>query len=95
MQVTKDSLSMQKHVENYYKAFGYDESSQISCEYCGKRLAVDIHHVLPRSSFGSKRKDEQDATTNLIALCRVCHNRAHGFDTRYLREKFKQIIEDR
>jgi len=38
----------------------------------------DIHHIEPRSSFGSKRKDEQDKIENLIGLCRECHNKAHG-----------------
>lgn len=59
------------------KAFGYDESSFISCELCGAK-SVEIHHIEPRSSFGSKRKDEQDHIDNLIALCRDCHNKVHG-----------------
>lgn len=68
---------MEKHVSNYMKAFGYDESSFIPCELCGAK-ATDIHHVQPRSKFGSKRKEEQDELENLIALCRICHEFAHS-----------------
>jgi len=58
--------------------FGYTEADYISCEVCNSKQAVDIHHVIPRSKFGSKRKDEQDKIENLIALCRSYHDKAHS-----------------
>ena len=67
---------MQRHIRNYLSSIGADESTRIRCEVCPD-LAVDIHHIIPRSKFGSKRKDEQDAPENLIALCRSCHEKAH------------------
>ena len=87
---------MQPHVKAYFKAFGYDESDEIMCEYthCWG-IAVDIHHVEFRSKFGSKRKDEQDSVTNLIALCRRHHDCAHGPESKIWKEKFKQIISKR
>lgn len=85
---------MQPHVRNYFKAFGYDESSVILCERCGLK-STDLHHVEPRSSFGSKRKSEQDAPENLIALCRHCHDMAHGVYARDYKMIFKQIIANR
>jgi hypothetical protein len=85
---------MMPHVRNYYKHFGYDESDHLACELCGLP-ANDLHHVEPRSSFGSTRKDEQDAVTNLIALCRYHHDCAHGQYSRNWKIKFKQIIANR
>lgn len=68
---------MQRHIRNYLSSIGADESTRIRCEVCNA-IAVDIHHIIPRSKFGSKRKDEQDAPENLIALCRSCHEKAHA-----------------
>lgn len=90
--VKEQSLSV--HVKNYFKAFGYDESSFIACEICGGD-ATDIHHVEPRSSFGSKRKSERDHVNNLVALCRQCHNMVHGDASRSYRIILKNIIATR
>ena len=68
---------MQPHIRNYLQSRGYDESDVILCEVCGD-VAVDIHHIVPRSKFGSKRKKEQDDPSNLIGVCRVCHDKAHS-----------------
>ena len=83
---------MQPHIKNYFKAFGYDESSVILCELCGS-VASDVHHVLARSKFGKKRKAEQDNVNNLVALCRLCHNKAH--DNIVTKEFLLNIIEKR
>jgi 5-methylcytosine-specific restriction endonuclease McrA len=68
---------MQRHTLIYLKHFGYCEQDRILCEVC-KKLAVDIHHVIPRSKFGKKTKHLQDDISNLIALCRECHEKAHA-----------------
>lgn len=68
---------MQPHIKNYLKHFNYTTADVILCERC-KQVAVDIHHIIPRSKFGSKRKEEQDNVMNLIALCRDCHTDAHA-----------------
>lgn len=60
---------MKKHVKIYMDYFGYDESSFISCEICGKK-AVDIHHIDARGAGGSKKKD---VIENLMAMCREDH----------------------
>jgi hypothetical protein len=86
---------MMPHVRNYFKAFGYDESSVIPCEMCGSVQGVEVHHVEPRSKFGSKRKVEQDDFSNLIALCRFDHEIAHGPNSRNMKEIYKQIIANR
>jgi 5-methylcytosine-specific restriction endonuclease McrA len=78
-----------KHTANYFKAFGYDESSVILCECgCGK-VANDIHHVVSRSLGG------KDTINNLIALARNCHEAAHGPMAASHKLKFKQIIANR
>ena len=53
----------------YFNHFGYDISSFIPCEVCGK-VAVDIHHIEARGIGGSK---EADNIENLMALCREDH----------------------
>ena len=85
---------MQAHTKNYLKAMGLTPADYIQCEIisCGKQ-AVDIHHVIPRSKFGKKRKAEQDHISNLIALCRNCHNLAH--DEKISKEELQLIISKR
>lgn len=70
---------MQPHTVNYFNHFGYGPEDFIECEIpnCNQK-AVDIHHIIPRSKFGKKRKDEQDDITNLIGLCRAHHDDAHN-----------------
>ena len=63
---------MQPHVRNYLNAFGYAEQDFIPCEFCGKQ-AVDICHIIPRSKFGKKRREERDSVINCMAGCRECH----------------------
>ncbi len=80
---------MQKHVKNYLDLVGKDVTDFIGCEYCSAK-AVDIHHVIPRSKFGKKRKDEQDHPNNLIALCRKHHDLAHS--SKEFNESLKEIV---
>jgi hypothetical protein len=68
---------MQKHIKNYLNHHGYTGFEFIACEVCGCK-AVDIHHIEFRSKFGKNKKDEQDHHSNLIALCRICHDKAHN-----------------
>lgn len=64
---------MQPHTKNYLDHFGYGEEDFIFCEFCNKKRAVDICHIIPRSKFGKKRIDERDSILNLMAGCRECH----------------------
>ena len=56
---------------------GYSPGDFIPCKVCGG-LAVDIHHIRFRSKFGKNKKHEQDHHSNLVALCREHHNKAHS-----------------
>jgi len=66
--------------EIYLKYFGYREQDVPLCEICGQP-AVDIHHIKYRSQGG------KDEISNLVALCRNCHGRAHFKKTPYLDSK--------
>ena len=80
---------MQKHTLNYMQGMGFDSSDTILCEVCGK-VAVDIAHIVARSKFGSKRKEEQDDITNLCAMCRQCHY-DYDFKNRWTKEEIFEI----
>jgi 5-methylcytosine-specific restriction endonuclease McrA len=78
---------MQNHVKVYRNYYSYGEQDILLCERCGKN-ANDIHHIEPRSKFGSKTKNIQDDIKNLIALCRECHTLAHKIN---IKEDLKAI----
>ena len=80
---------MQRHTLNYMQGMGFDSSDTILCEVCGK-VAVDIAHIVARSKFGSKRKEEQDNITNLCAMCRDCHY-DYDFKNRWTKEEIFEI----
>jgi thymidine kinase len=61
---------MQLYIKKYMNHFDYVTAEEIICEACG-RPAVDIHHITGRGKG-------KDVIENLIALCRKCHERAHG-----------------
>lgn len=82
---------MQQYIKNYLDHYGLDESDFIECQHCKKHRAQDIHHIVYRSAFGKKRKNEQDHWSNLIALCRSCHNDAH--DNKISKETLTNIIK--
>ena len=55
--------------KKYLKYFGYGEQEFVPCEICGSG-AVDVHHI-------DKNRKNNDIT-NLMGLCRECHNKAHS-----------------
>ena len=66
---------MKPHTKNYMAAHGYGMDDLILCEQCLEKglsvRAVDIHHKVHRSQGGG------DEASNLIALCRQCHDEIH------------------
>ena len=65
---------MQKYIKIYTDHFGYGEQDIIPCEACGAP-GVDVHHIYGRG-------DGRDVITNLMALCRKHHDRAHSTVTK-------------
>ena len=69
--------NMQKHTKNYMNHYGYVCQEEIMCEICGSP-AVDIHHKTKKSICAKRGIKDKDHIDNLIALCRECHDVAHG-----------------
>ena len=61
---------MKPYTKTYFAYFGYTTADFIPCECCNAR-STDIHHVYARSI----RKDLENDITNLMALCRTCHEK--------------------
>jgi 5-methylcytosine-specific restriction endonuclease McrA len=72
---------MKSYTIIYMCHFGYDESSWMPCERCNN-TGVDIHHVYGRGKLLNE-------ITNLICLCRNCHNLAHA--EKITKEQLKEI----
>ena len=64
---------MVNHKKVYITFFNLDTCDHILCTNCGQ-VAVDIHHIYARGMGGS----EKDYIENLVALCRICHNKAES-----------------
>jgi 5-methylcytosine-specific restriction endonuclease McrA len=50
------------------------------CQYCGKKDATDVHHIIPR------RIKIDNSPDNLITLCRSCHIKIERLTDKYLAE---------
>lgn len=76
------------------------------CEECVKhyreggprpRKAVEVHHIVPIESAGSRQEMEALAydETNLIALCSECHHEAHRqLGRKHIKEGMENDIND-
>jgi len=60
---------MTPHAKIYMKHFDFVVQEEIMCEAC-TRPANDIHHL-------DGRGPGKDVISNLMALCRKCHDRIH------------------
>lgn len=52
-----------------------------TCEECGGTTNgrnLDVHHIIPFEEFGLERYKKANALSNLTALCRSCHMKAHA-----------------
>ena len=78
---------MLKHTKIYYKHFNLSFSDIPMCEKCSS-VAVDIHHIYWR------RITDADSISNLIALCRDCHQKAHFLKVPYLSKEELIIIHN-
>ena len=86
---------MEQYLVNYYEHFGYTVADTIQCEVCDA-VGINIHHVVPRSHFGSKRREERDSWQNLACLCGTCHSIAHqGPNIKEFNLKLKELVEKR
>ena len=65
---------MTPHAKIYMQHFDYVVAEEIMCEACGSP-AQDIHHIYGRG-------EGRDVITNLMALCRKHHEKAHSTITK-------------
>lgn len=49
-----------------------DQNKCMNCGIEGNSTKMDVHHIVPRNQGGSNQM------SNLILLCRKCHDAAHG-----------------
>lgn len=78
---------MTYYKQKYLKYFGYGEQEWIPCEICNN-TAIEVHHILAKSQGG------KDEISNLMALCRNCHDHAHSDKVIYERSYFQKIHND-
>ena len=78
---------MKRHTNVYFSFFGYDKTSYIECEVCHAQ-AQDIHHIEPRG-MGGNPKGDKDRIENLMAVCRMCHDK-YG-DKKQYKDFLKEI----
>ena len=69
---------MNNHVKIYLRHFKLGDQDLIYCEACQKGERVDgqnmdIHHI-------NGRGKDKDVISNLMALCRRCHTKAHKME---------------
>jgi predicted restriction endonuclease len=74
---------MQKYIKVYLDYFDIKTENELICEACGN-MAVDIHHIHGRGKG-------KDIITNLMALCRKCHDRAHSSKNYVSKDEFQFI----
>jgi hypothetical protein len=84
----KDGISLKK----FKDAFGMEpeewkklaqeirKRDNFTCQYCGKKNAADVHHIIPRRVKIDNNPD------NLITLCRSCHTKIEHLTNIYLAE---------
>lgn len=75
-----DALFRKTKIQAYERDYGL-------CVLCG-RQSVEVHHIVFRSQLGTSE------LSNLVCLCRECHNAAHGVKAKEIRRKLKEIIND-
>ncbi len=63
------------------------ERDNYRCRLCDSP-AQDVHHIIFRSQGGTNEE------SNLICLCRRCHERAHGVESKAIREILQYILKN-
>ena len=59
------------------------------CELCGLECELTKHHLIPQSRIRNKYKDIKEDPSNLLWICRSCHDQIHAmFDNTELRDLY-------
>ena len=95
-EVYHPSESMDKYESAEWKAIEkiVKARDKHTCQSCGIKIGLTIHHILPREEQGT------ELPSNLITLCRYCHNDVEELGLRNklqiidLKRKRKYIKQD-
>lgn len=85
---------MQKYVKDYLKSRKIDpDFDTVVCELCyygewKMTQAVDVHHIEQSMRKRTHKPDGSD----LIGLCRECHNRIHSRNNKENRDKLLELV---
>gem|GEM_PF-1840814 len=82
---------MQKYQSDFLKSRKKSEHDHIPCELCGA-VASDIHHIM--SSHRGMRQHNPDGS-DLIALCRSCHDFIHSKNSHEMRISLLAVVQYR
>ena len=59
------------------------------CELCGIETELTKHHLVPKVKAKNKYKDIKEDDSNLIWICRSCHDQIHAlYDESTLRDLY-------
>ena len=66
----EDKLAIRRENTNHYKDIC--QRTWSNCCNCGSDKNIEIHHIVPLANGGN------NIITNMVALCKDCHLKAHG-----------------
>jgi len=83
---------MKKYLRMFMKYYGYTEADSYAelCWYCNKNVWCEVHHIESRGMGGDK-KGRRDKISNLIPLCRTCHEDSSIINLQ--KETLKEIVK--
>ena len=59
------------------------------CELCGLECAPTKHHLIPQSRIRNKYKEIKEDPSNILWICRSCHDQIHSlWDESTLRDLY-------
>ena len=65
------------------------DSHQEVCELCGLPCEITAHHLIPKSQTRNKYKEIKEDPSNLLWVCRSCHDQIHSlWDNTQLRDLY-------
>ncbi len=53
------------------------EEANYKCEECGATVDLEVHHIEPLEHLEERNDSPKNIQSNLKALCRDCHKKAH------------------